>query len=256
MYSLEDRMKGYEQATRTELPRRLPVIIRVDGKGFSNYTRQLPGRPFDRNFMSVMETTALALCKEIQGAQFAFIQSDEISILVHGYKKFESEPWFGNQVQKMVSVSAAVASSVFTANSWRMWRAEGAPPSTDDIEPACFDSRVFVVPEADVVNYFLWRQRDGLRNSRQMFARQHFSHSELNKKSTETMIEMCKAQGHDWHALPTSFRNGRCVYRQHEVVDGVGRNHFKVEYETPLFVDGYGRMLIEHQLFCEKEEDR
>jgi tRNA(His) guanylyltransferase len=51
--NLEDRMKAYEQATRTVLPRRLPIIVRVDGKGFSNYTKQLPGKPFDRNFISV-----------------------------------------------------------------------------------------------------------------------------------------------------------------------------------------------------------
>lgn len=242
MSDLESRMKCYEQAARTVLPRRLPVIIRVDGKGFSNYTRQLPGRPFDRNFMSVMESTAIALCQEIQGAQLAFIQSDEISVLVHGYKKFESEPWFGNQVQKMVSVSAAVASATFTANSWRMWskmavHEDDERPSLDHIEPAYFDSRVFVVPESDVRNYFLWRQRDGIRNSIQMFARQHFSQKELHKKGTNEMVEMCKAQGHDWHKLPPSQRQGRAVYRESKLVDGVARSHFVVDTNVPLLVE-------------------
>lgn len=247
MYSLEDRMKGYEQAARTELPRRLPIIIRVDGKGFSNYTKQLPGRPFDRNFMSVMESTAIALCEEIQGAQLAFIQSDEISVLVHGYKKFESEPWFGNQVQKMTSVSAAVASATFTANSWRMWAHETGP-SLDAINTAYFDSRVFVVPESDVLNYFLWRQRDGLRNSKQMFARQYFSHSELNKKSGEVMLEMCKAKGHDWLALPPSYRLGRAVYKQHENVNGAARSHFKVDNNLSFFSDATMKMRLDNML--------
>lgn len=254
--NLEERMKSYEQATRTVLPRRFPIIIRVDGKGFSNYTKQLPGKPFDRNFISVMESTAIALCQEIQGAQLAFVQSDEISILVHGYKKFESEPWFGNQVQKMVSVSAAVASATFTANSWRMWSKIAVHdtdplPGIGDIEPAYFDSRAFLVPEADVANYFLWRQRDGLRNSVQMFARVHFSQKELHKKSTNEMIEMCRAKGHDWHKLPPSQRNGRAVYRDTKLVDGTWRSHFVVDTNVPLFVDN--KLYIERHLAIDEE---
>lgn len=254
--NLEDRMKAYEQATRTVLPRRLPIIVRVDGKGFSNYTKLLPGKPFDRNFISVMESTAIALCQEIQGAQIAFVQSDEISVLVHGYKKFESEPWFGNQVQKMVSVAAGVASATFTAKSWRMWsklavREADKLPSLDDIEPACFDARAFVMPEADVANYFLWRQRDGLRNSIQMFARSHFSHSELHKKSTSEMVEMCKAKGHDWYALPPSQRNGRAVYRESKLVDGSWRSHFITDTNVPLFVDN--KQYIERHLAIDEE---
>ena len=254
--NLEDRMKSYEQAARTVLPRRLPIIIRVDGKGFSDYTKQLPGKPFDRNFISVMESTARALCQEIQGAQMAYVQSDEISVLVHGYKKFESEPWFGNQVQKMVSVSAAVASATFTANSWRMWaklavRDADPLPSIGDIEPAYFDARVFVVPEADVANYFLWRQRDGIRNSIQMYARSHFSHSELHKKGTNEMVEMCKAKGHDWHALPPSLRNGRAVYRDCKLIDGTWRSHFVTDTNVPLFVND--KHYIERHLALEEE---
>lgn len=254
--NLEDRMKAYEQATRTVLPRRLPIIIRVDGKGFSNYTKLLPGKPFDRNFISVMESTATALCLEIQGAQLAYVQSDEISVLVHGYKKFESEPWFGNQVQKMVSVAAAVASATFTAKSWRMWSKlavhdTDATPSLDDIEPAYFDARAFVMPESDVTNYFLWRQRDGLRNSIQMFARSHFSHSELHKKGTNEMTEMCKAKGHDWHKLPPSQRNGRVVHRESKLVEGALRSHFIVDTNVPLFVDN--KPYIERHLALDEE---
>ena len=240
MSSLEDRMKLYEQATRTVLPRRMPIIVRVDGKAFSKYTKQLPGKPFDRNFISVMESVAIELCREIQGAQVAFAQSDEISVLVHGYKKFESEPWFANQVQKMTSVAAAVAAATFTAKSWRMWAplaisAEDRSPGLDDIEPAYFDARVFVLPETDVNNYFMWRQRDGIRNSIQMFASHHFSHKELHKKSTGEMIEMCKTKGADWYALPPTQRQGRCVYRHRDVVDGVERSSFRVDTDVPLF---------------------
>lgn len=92
-------MKGYEVASRTTLPGRLPVIIRVDGKAFHTYTRGCK-RPFDDRLSDVMVSTATKLCDEIQGAQLAYTQSDEISVLVHGYKKFKSQTWFDNQVQK------------------------------------------------------------------------------------------------------------------------------------------------------------
>jgi len=110
---LADRMKGYEQAARSAFPKRLPLIVRVDGKAFSKMTAGLkePGQPFNAGFVEVMDGVARALCEEIQGAQCAYVQSDECSVLVHGYKKFESSPWFDNQCMKIVSVAASVERS-------------------------------------------------------------------------------------------------------------------------------------------------
>ena len=45
-------------------------------------------------------------------------------------------------------------------------------------EIAVFDSRVFNIPKEEVCNYFIWRQMDWTRNSVEMLARAHFSHSE------------------------------------------------------------------------------
>ena len=103
--AIGDRMKGYEQAARAALPRRMPVIVRVDGKAFHTWTRGCE-RPFDGKLVEVMNAAAIALCDEIQGAQMASVQSDEISVLVHNYKRYASSAWFDNEVQKTVSVSA------------------------------------------------------------------------------------------------------------------------------------------------------
>ena len=35
--SLGDRMKSYENITRTYLPSRVPIIIRIDGKAFHRF---------------------------------------------------------------------------------------------------------------------------------------------------------------------------------------------------------------------------
>ena len=131
------RMKGYERAFRTTLPLRMPVILRVDGRAFHTLTARCT-RPFDVGVSSAMDHTALALCEEIQGAVFAYVQSDEISVLIHNYKRLNSGAWFGNEVQKMVSVSASIATRAFNV---------AAP---EHLRRATFDSRVFVLPEAEV----------------------------------------------------------------------------------------------------------
>jgi tRNA(His) 5'-end guanylyltransferase len=196
-------MKAYEAASRLVLPGRMPVIIRVDGKAFHSYTRGL-NRPWDTRLMDAMDAAAIALCKNIQGAQLAYVQSDEISILIHNYKNHNSQGWFNNQIQKMVSVSASIAGTTLTVESQKIF---------GEIRPAYFDSRAFVIPESDVCNYFLWRQQDACRNSIQMLARSMYSHKELNNKNTKQLHALCCQKGKDWTSEPTRFRRGRCIVR-------------------------------------------
>lgn len=223
--ALGDRMKTYEVATRTTLTRRLPVIIRADGKAFHTYTRGLE-RPFDVYLIEVMNSVAMALAEEVEGTVIAYVQSDEISLLVHNYKRLQTQPWFDNQVQKMVSVAASVAAATMTAESARLF---------GSTRPAYFDARAFVLPEAEVANYFLWRQQDASRNSIQMLARSLYSHKELDQKNTADLNEMCFKKGRNWNDLPTYQRRGRCIVRIEEDHDGVMRSKWIVDNEIPLF---------------------
>ncbi len=250
MMDLEVRMKSYEEATRSILTPRTPVIVRVDGKAFSKYTSTL-NKPFDQNFISVMEAVAIALCTEIQGAQLAYVQSDEVSVLLHGYKKFDSQPWFGNQIQKIVSTSAAIAAATFTAKSWRLFSSGNVHESSafDDIRPAYFDARAFALPESEVANYFIWRQQDATRNSVQMLASSLFSHKQLQGKNVPTMKQMCSDANNDWDALTPSIKKGRCV-RRHDV-DGM-RSGWFVDTNVPVFSSD--RSYIEQHLALQREE--
>lgn len=240
--SLGNRIKSYEAASSTVLTPRIPVIIRLDGCHFHSYTRGC-SKPFDLKFNHVMNLTAIKLCEEIQGAQIAYIQSDEISILVHGYKRFNSSSWFDNQVQKMVSVSASIAGATFTANSGLIF-------DDKQIRPAYFDSRVFVVPESDVCNAFIWRQQDCVRNSIQMLARSLYSHSECNNKNCSDLQEMCFLKGYNWNNLPTELKQGRCVIKEIYNIgtDNTIRSRWVVDREIPDFKDP--RAYIERFLEC------
>ena len=95
--TLGDRMKEYEEVSKTRLMRRTPAIIRLDGKAFHTWTKGLE-RPFDKRFYAAMMLTAKTLVNEIQGAVFAYGQSDEISILLRDYDKISTDAWFRGNV--------------------------------------------------------------------------------------------------------------------------------------------------------------
>lgn len=110
--SLGDRMKGYENISRIYLTKRSPVIIRIDGKAFHSFTKGFL-RPFDNILMETMAETAKFLAQNISGCKLAYTQSDEISLLLTDYETNETQPWFENNLQKLVSVSASMATLHF-----------------------------------------------------------------------------------------------------------------------------------------------
>lgn len=230
-------MKSYERPTTQILPENLPVILRLDGRAFHSFCRNLE-KPFDATFIEMMNRIGLRLCEEIQNAALAYIQSDEISVLIR--KKWGSSSWFRNNLQKIVSVSASLASQEATSYCMTHKWNEG--------KAAIFDARAFVLPPRDVNNYFLWRQLDCSRNSIQMLARSLYSHKDLKNKNQEDVHEMIFQKGLNWNDLPTHQRRGRClVYRQemkpveNEYFTGeVLRGSWVVDNEIPKFSQDRG----------------
>jgi len=210
--SLGTRMKEYEACTQTTIPRRTYSILRLDGRAFHSLTKKIKAeKPFDTRLMEHMNNTAKYLCENIQGAQFAYVQSDEISILLTDMDKVDTQAWFGGNVQKQVSVSASLATAYF--NAYRPW----IDSAFDAVSPkvlATFDSRVFVVPDpVEVYNCFLWRVRDWERNSIQMLARSKYSHKELQGKKSAEMHELLHKKETNWAKLPDEIKRGRIICR-------------------------------------------
>ena len=199
--ALGDRMKRHEAAYRAVLPRRTYSILRVDGRAFHAYLRGCE-RPFDPQFAADMNHIAEALCKEITGAAFAYTQSDEISVLYTDFGSLGTEPWFGGVAAKQVSIAAALATAEL--NSRRPGKR------------ALFDARVFTLADpVEVANYFLWRQRDAVRNSISMAAQARFSHRELHGVNTGRMREMLwSGHGINWNDYPDGFKRGRVTVRR------------------------------------------
>jgi len=221
--ALGDRIKSqYESRSRTALLRRCYTIIRVDGKAFHSYCRGLE-RPFDDGLMEDMDATAAYLCKNIMGAKFAFIQSDEISILMTDFEEVSTSSWFDSDVQKVCSVSASMATSKFNELRWKrslkimedIRRPDELYLNFDDMKLAEFDSRVFQIADrAEVLNYFLWRQRDTTRNSISSVAQSLYSHKELHAKNSDQKQEMIFQKGINWNNYAPRYKRGRAVVKE------------------------------------------
>jgi tRNA(His) 5'-end guanylyltransferase len=238
---LGDRIKtAYEDRTRFSLPRRAYTIIRIDGKAFHTYTRKLQ-RPFDDTLIDDIDTTAAYLCKNIMGAQFAFTQSDEISILLTDFNDITTQAWFDNNLQKMCSVSASMATKAF--NEARFNRLiTGSKEETinikDFLKMAEFDSRVFQIPQrAEVENYFIWRQQDTTRNSISSVAQSMFSSKELHGKTTNKQQDMIfQKSGINWNDYESKYKRGRIITKHvYEKSPGVVRSEWKRMDEIPIF---------------------
>ena len=138
--ALGARMKeNYENISKTKLLRRTPVAIRIDGKAFHTFTRGFK-KPFDDILIKSMEETMLYLCKNIQGCVLGYHQSDEITLILTDYKRFNSDAWFDYEVQKLCSIAASMATMAFNKffveevwnedNSWRC----GMTPQSVEIQ--------------------------------------------------------------------------------------------------------------------------
>lgn len=203
--NLGDRMKrNYEDRTRLKLPRRTHTIIRLDGKAFHTYTRERP-KPFDVNMNYHLVNAAAALCQQAQGSLLAYVQSDEISVLLADYATTGTEAWFDGNIQKIASVSASIVTARFNAEEQGFQRSSGQ---------AYFDARVFTIPDAiEVHNYFVWRQKDAIRNSISSAAQAHFSAKQLQGVKTDGMLAMLEGIDRPWGLLPASFRRGTAIGR-------------------------------------------
>lgn len=249
--NLGDRMKGYEVVTQDVLMKRTPVIIRLDGKSFHTFTKRLKEfddslneTPFSEVMHQCMAGAAHSLVHQIQGARMAYTQSDEISILCTDWSTFDTQQWFGGKIQKIVSVSAAIASTSFYWCYEKHEKIEYAP------HRPLFDSRVFNLPKEEVANYFVWRQKDCIRNSKNMLGQRYFSHRELQGKKVDEVQRMCyEKYGADWYGLKPWMKFGHCVLSSHSV-SSRGPVH---DFDIPEFTQD--REYIEKWLDAEYPEN-
>ena len=241
--TLGDRMKDYEDAA-LELDRCQDyyTVLRLDGSCFHTWTKRVKLRkPFDNRMVRAMQKTTLELCEGINTCIMGYTQSDEITLVLRKGEKEGSQPWFGNRVQKLCSISAAMCSVAFNHAIQEQFGEEW-------VKPAYFDSRVMFLPSLDeVLNNLVWRQNDCMKNSVSALAQSVFSQRELNSRRRGDQLQMLLERGQDWNALPTVLKMGTLVHKRKVtgVAYGMGvnagleyeRGVFFIDEETPRFTE-------------------
>jgi len=198
-------VKSWEKEAWYKADQATPVVIRLDGRGFHNFTKGLD-YPFDVQMASIMDDVAETLVTELN-ALVGYSQSDEITLVLHN-RSDVSQHIFGGKKFKLESISASVAT--FWFNHLKPYRL----PSKIAV-PAYFDSRAFVAPSFDDALIALeWRMRDCAVNSVDMAARAKFGNKALFESNTNDKIYMLKQNGTPITDMPARFRHGCLIVRR------------------------------------------
>ena len=199
--SLAKRAKEYQGTYDHRLPVKSYTILQLDGRAFHTYTKGLK-RPFDEEFIDKMNQVAVAVLSEVTNAKFAYVQSDEINILLTDFEQEGTQPYFANRINKVVSVASGVASATMS----RLY---------PDKNLAIFDARFFAVPDKNAAwEYFLWRQVDAIKNSVRSVANNTFSHKTLTGVNTTDAKLMLEEQGIVWDEFPADQKFGRLIQKE------------------------------------------
>ena len=247
--SLSDRMKEYESCYGFKVPNRSLMAVRLDGVGFSKYTKQFE-KPFDDLLSNVMDATCIELCKTFNPIM-GYTQSDEISLIFTTTENVESELIYDGKVQKISSILAGKATAVFNKKMLQLlstFKYDDAQvldkvKKGEFIElDAFFDARVFVLPEmTEVFNYLTWRQQDCTRNSVSMAASAYFSHQSLEGvKSADKQERLFKEKDINWNDYKTKYKRGLVVSRkevefENDKNETITRTKWLPDYDIPIF---------------------
>lgn len=212
--ALGNRMKSYEAQTDQRLLPRLPIIVRLDGRSFSKFTKDMK-RPFDKDFNQAMVETTKYLVEETH-AKIGYTQSDEISLVLYTDNVKTGATIFEGRILKIASNFAAMASVKFFTEMMKRFPQKVLG---DNAKLPTFDARVFVVPDKmEAYNCILWRTNDATKNSVSMLAQSEFSHKELQNLSCDEMqYKLITEKDINWNDCPDEQKQG--VYVRKEKVE-------------------------------------
>jgi len=228
---LGDRMKNYEDKYELRIPKNEHIIVRLDGKNFSKYTKGFK-KPFDRVFKRTMIDTTKKLVQEFN-AVAGYVQSDEITLILASQEMNEENPkkdWthiHNGRVQKISSVMSSYCTSFYN-DSYDDNIDDIIPMGSDNydfyyekLNKARFDCRVYGVPnDSEAFNSILWRQRDCIRNSKSTFTQAYCSHKELINKNTDEQIKYTLDKtGFEWDNLDDYLKYGTIIKREKYMKD-------------------------------------
>ena len=222
--TLKDRMKSLQATRDYKLDKDSYILCHLDGRAFSKMIKKRFNLPFDDEFMHMMDETGAYVCENVQGAKLAYVQSDEISIVITNFKYevgelLQGSSFFDYRLCKLQSIIASLATAKFN-QLYTLWMInedsdKSIRQQINEISLIQFDCKCWDVSEyVDMFAWFKFRQNDCIRNSKQQFAQSYCSHKDLLNKNADEQVEYCKLNtGKDWNFLNEKYKYGRLVYR-------------------------------------------
>lgn len=209
--SLKEKCKNYQEKANYFLDANKPIIVHIDGRSFSHMVKNKFNKPFDDDFIGMMNETAKYVCKEVQGVHIAYVQSDEISLFISKNTP-ESDVFFSGRLCKMQSIIASLATAKFnqlmTMYRYNKLTENDSPIDAIDSELYEFDCKVWNVDSLnDALAWFLFRNIDCVRNSKQQAAQTYLSHKRLMNLTADEEIDLlAEENGIDWY---TDYDDGK-----------------------------------------------
>lgn len=255
--SLKEKCEYYRSLNDTRLMPNAYVLVMLDGRSFSKNIKNKFKKPFDSKFIEMMNETAKYVCANVQGCQMAYVQSDEISLVITDFENVHTDSFFGFRNSKLHSIIASLATSKFNQLMMKCifeeltifnsdFNIEEIKGIIDNSTLYQFDCKCWNVPSwNDVFIWLLYRQIDCTRNSKQQAAQTYLSHKQLMGNECNKQIEMLKEiHGIDWNTeYDDGMKYGRFIYREKE--------HFKSdkygEYDRTVWNAHYAFPLTEEK---------
>jgi len=203
---LDDRMALYEsQTTSRKLIPRLPVLVRLDGKNFSKFTKGLK-KPYDERLSKLMIETTKYMVK-LTNANAGYTGSDEITLVFYS-DNVDNNFLYDGKIYKLESYFAAICSVFFYSKL-----PEYLPEKQDIL--TTFDARVWNAPTLEeAANSFLSRERATTKNSISIAAETEYSSSFLKNKNGSEKQELLFQKGINWNDYPAFYKRGTYIQKK------------------------------------------
>lgn len=227
--TLEEKFNEYREKVNFKLNKSLPLICMIDGRGFSKRIKKKFKRPFDDFFIDLMNKTAEYTSKEIQCCKFAYVQSDEISFFIDSRNEI-NQPFFEYRLCKLNSLISSIATGFFNLEMIKYNLSicecasfkdimEGVNDFFSKYKPYQFDCKSFNVDNNnDVYAWFLYRQLDCIKNSKQQTAQTYIPHKDLLNLNSDEQIELLKSiYNIDWSNYENGKKFGRFIWKEEEM---------------------------------------
>ncbi len=204
-------MKEYEQFSQLKVVLDLPLILRVDGRSFSQYTKDLKlEKPFDERLADLFIETSKDLIREFN-PRYIYTFSDEINIII------EDIP-FNGRIEKINSVYASFISSSFMKHL--IIDNEKFDIDVTSLKPVSFDSRT--ITTTNVEEYLKNRQQEAWRNCLNGYAQNMLKSLYPKEDVSERLYKLKKSEIHDLlydnginiSKVPTWHKRGIAVYKK------------------------------------------